>query len=88
MPRGATLSLPNGREYVLRYWGSFDPVRLWLAADNAPLVTFRTRPGFMASMEQWGEVLVHAPATAPELDLLITLGWYLTVAPPTPASFP
>jgi hypothetical protein len=90
-PWGATLSLPNGREYLLRYQEFLPPVHIWVAADNAPLVTFRMRSDFMwrTELEQiWGEVLVHSPATAPELDLLITLGWYLIVAPPSPASFP
>jgi hypothetical protein len=70
MPRGSTLYLPNGK-----YREFFD--RTWLAADNAPLVTFKMTHGFKGISS---EVEVHPPGAAlPELDLLITLGWYLAI---------
>jgi hypothetical protein len=74
----------------LRYKGYFNRDHIWLAADNAPLVTFRFRSGFMLWSEPgtWGEVEAHPPAAVPELDLLIALGWYLKIAPPGPASVP
>ena len=78
----ATLSLPNGDDYFLKSWGFFTAHFRWLAADNTSLVTASVRHRFMTP-PRGGDVEVHAPAAAlPELDLLITLGWYFALAPP------
>ena len=79
---GATLSLPNGHDYFFKSWGFFTTHYRWRAADNTPLVTASARQRFM-SPPTGSDVEVHPPSAAlPELDLLITLGWYLTLAPP------
>jgi hypothetical protein len=80
---GATLSLPNGHDYFFKSWGWFTTYYRWRAADNTPLVTASVRERFM-SPPTGSDVEVHPPSAAlPELDLLITLGWYLRLAPPT-----
>jgi hypothetical protein len=80
----ATLSFPNGHDYYFKRWGFLATYCKWVTADNTPLVTTTVRHLDFMTLRMRVGVEVHPPAAAlPELDLLITLGLYLTLTPPT-----
>jgi hypothetical protein len=73
---GGTLELVGGR---LFYWSATNLWRsrwVWREADGKELVRFRSRQRLRLSglVER-----SQSAATLPELDLLVTLGWYLLV---------
>jgi hypothetical protein len=74
------LSLPSGDNYLWQFRErSWTVEAHWgLTADGSPLVSFKAERRFLKGVQ--GKVEVQTPAAAlPELDLLITLGWYLVV---------
>jgi hypothetical protein len=80
-----TLSLPNGHEYFLKRSVFLPPhYHEWLTADGTALLnfTFNAVGGPFMQTRIEGKAEVCPPGAAlPELDLLIMLGWYLSLAP-------
>ncbi len=73
---GGTLELVGGR---LFYWSATNLWRsrwVWREANGTELVSLRSRQRIRLSGQvEWSQ----AAAALPELDLLVTLGWYLLV---------
>ena len=72
-----TLELPSERRF---HWGAANAWQsqwAWQDTEGAPLVLFKGRQG-LAKVEGQVEI-TPAAAALPELDLLVTLGWYLVV---------
>jgi hypothetical protein len=73
----ATLSFPDGHGYLWKRSGFWGIKRAWTTPEGVPLVSFKTKYGFMKT---GGEVVVDPLAAAlPDLAVLMTLGWYLMV---------
>jgi hypothetical protein len=74
----ATLIFPDGRlSYLWKRNGFWGIKRVWTTMDGVPLLSFKTRPGFLKTS---GEVEIDPlAADLPELALLVSLGWYLLI---------
>jgi hypothetical protein len=73
----ATLSFPDGHGYLWKRTGFWGSRRAWTTAEGVPLLSIKTRSGFL---KMGAEVEIQPFAAAlPELALLMTLGWYLAV---------
>lgn len=73
----ATLSFPDGHAYLWKNAGFWGNRRAWTTPEGMPLIHFQTKYGFLKT---GGEVTVDPLAAAlPDLALLVSLGWYLTV---------
>jgi hypothetical protein len=73
----ATLSFPDGHSYLWKRQGFWGVKRLWTTAEGMPLLSIKSKAGFLKT---GGEVEI-APlgAELPELALLASLGWYLII---------
>ena len=74
---GGTLETPRGRHFVWSATNFWRSRWEWRSDHGTPLVRFASRQG-LVKVE--GRVRIEGTALdVPELDLLVALGWYLTV---------